>query len=288
MRQDFNGQTKVIVQGITGSAARIHTKAMLAYGTQIVAGVTPGKGGQTVLGVPVFDSVLEAVQATGATVSIVFVPAPYAADAIYEAVSADLEWVICITEHIPMHDMLKVNAFMKGRHTKLLGPNCPGLIVPDEMKLGIMPGDIHKLGDVGIVSRSGTLTYEAVATLSEAGIGQSVVVGIGGDPIKGTDYIEVLKQFEADSNTKTVLLIGEIGGESEEAAAKWIKAHMTKPVFGFISGKSAPVGKTMGHAGAIMSDEGGSAVAKEAAFRACGITVLERLSDMIMAMKALN
>lgn len=270
-----NKDTKVIVQGITGSAARFHTKEMLAYGTKIVGGVTPGRKGMEVEGVPVFDTVQEAVQNTGATVSVIYVPAPFAADAIMEAVDAELDLVVCITEHIPVLDMVKVKRYMEGKKTRLIGPNCPGLITPEECKIGIMPGYIHKKGHIGVVSRSGTLTYEAVHQLSQRGFGQSSAVGIGGDPVNGTNFIDVLKAFEEDPNTYAVIMIGEIGGTAEEEAARWVKENMTKPVVGFIGGVTAPPGKRMGHAGAIISGGQGTAQEKIRVMNECGIKVAE-------------
>src|SRR5690625_4267080 len=249
-----NKDTKVIVQGITGSAGMDRTKAMLEYGTKIVGGVTPGRGGTEVLGVPVFNTVEDAVKATGATVSIIYVPAPFAADAIMEATDAELDLTICTTEHIPIVDMIKVKNYMKGKNTRLIGPNCPGVITADECKIGIMPGYIHKKGHIGVVSRSGTLTYEAVHQLTQAGYGQTTAVGIGGDPVNGTSFIDVLKEFNEDPETYAVVMIGEIGGTAEEEAARWIKENMNKPVAGFIGGATAPPGKRMGHAGAIISD----------------------------------
>ncbi|AIY05870.1 MULTISPECIES: succinate--CoA ligase subunit alpha [Planococcus] len=271
----INKDTKVLVQGITGSTALFHTKQMLEYGTKIVAGVTPGKGGTEAEGVPVFNTVEEAVKATGANVSVIYVPAPFAADAILEAVEAELDMAICITEHIPVLDMVKVNRYMEGKKTRLVGPNCPGVITPDECKIGIMPGYIHKKGHVGVVSRSGTLTYEATHQLSEEGIGQSTAVGIGGDPVNGTNFIDVLKEFNEDEDTYAVVMIGEIGGTAEEEAAEWVKANMTKPVVGFIGGQTAPEGKRMGHAGAIISGGKGTAADKIKAMNEAGIEVAD-------------
>lgn len=275
-----NKDTKVVVQGITGSTAKFHTKQMIEYGTKIVAGVTPGKGGEHVEGVPVFNTLSEAVKATGATVSVIYVPASFAADAILEAVDAELELVICITEHIPVLDMVKVKRYMEGKKTRLIGPNCPGVTTAEECKIGLMPSYIHKKGHVGVVSRSGTLTYEAVHQLSQAGIGQTSAVGIGGDPIKGTDFIDVLKAFNEDEETYAVMMLGEIGGTAEEEAAEWIKEHMKKPVVGFIGGRMAPPGKRMGHAGAIISGGKGTADEKIRAMNACGIEVAETPATM--------
>ncbi|MGK4151152.1 succinate--CoA ligase subunit alpha [Kurthia gibsonii] len=265
--------TKVLVQGITGSTALFHTKQMLEYGTKIVAGVTPGKAGTVVEGVPVFNTVSDAVAETGANVSVIYVPAPFAADAILEAVDAELDMVICITEHIPVIDMVKVKRYMEGKKTRLIGPNCPGVITADECKIGIMPGYIHTKGHVGVVSRSGTLTYEAVHQLTEAGIGQTTAVGIGGDPVNGTNFVDVLKAFEEDPETYGVVMIGEIGGTAEEEAAEFVKNHMTKPVVGFIGGQTAPPGKRMGHAGAIISGGKGTAADKIKALNEAGIEV---------------
>ncbi|WP_260284239.1 succinate--CoA ligase subunit alpha [Peribacillus aracenensis] len=276
----INKDTKVIVQGITGATALFHTKQMLEYGTKIVGGVTPGKGGTEAEGVPVFNTVSEAVTETGANASVIYVPAPFAADAILEAVDADLDLVICITEHIPVLDMVKVKRYMEGKKTRLIGPNCPGVITPEECKIGIMPGYIHKKGHVGVVSRSGTLTYEAVHQLSQAGIGQSSAVGIGGDPVNGTDFIDVLKAFNEDPETHAVIMIGEIGGTAEEEAAIWVKENMTKPVVGFIGGRTAPAGKRMGHAGAIISGGKGTADEKIRVMNECGIKVAETPSVM--------
>ncbi|MEQ6375312.1 succinate--CoA ligase subunit alpha [Bacillaceae bacterium S4-13-56] len=276
----INKDTKVIVQGITGSTALFHTKQMLEYGTKIVGGTTPGKGGQEVEGVPVFNTVQEAVEKTGANASVIYVPAPFASDAILEAVDAELDLVICITEHIPVLDMVKVKRYMEGKKTRLVGPNCPGVITPEECKIGIMPGYIHKKGHIGVVSRSGTLTYEAVHQLSEAGYGQSTAVGIGGDPVNGTNFIDVLKAFNEDPETEAVIMIGEIGGTAEEEAAEWVKANMKKPVVGFIGGATAPPGKRMGHAGAIISGGKGTADEKIRVMNECGIKVAETPSVM--------
>ena len=270
-----NKDTKVIVQGITGGTAKFHTKQMLEYGTKIVGGVTPKKGGSEVEGVPVFNTVQEAVNTTGANASVIYVPAPFAADAIIEAVDAEIDLVICITEHIPVLDMVKVKRYMEGKKTRLVGPNCPGVITPEACKIGIMPGYIHKKGHIGVVSRSGTLTYEAVHQLSENGYGQSTAVGIGGDPVNGTNFIDTLQAFNEDADTEAVVMIGEIGGTAEEEAAEWIKANMTKPVVGFIGGATAPPGKRMGHAGAIISGGEGTADAKNKKMKECGIAVAE-------------
>lgn len=272
--------TKVIVQGITGSTAMFHTKQMLEYGTQIVAGVTPGKAGQEVEGVPVFNTVEEAKKETGATVSVVYVPAPFAADSIMEAADADLELVICITEHIPVLDMVKVVRYLEDKNTRLIGPNCPGVITADETKIGIMPGYIHKKGHVGVVSRSGTLTYEAVHQLTEEGVGQTTAVGIGGDPVNGTNFIDVLKAFNEDPDTYAVVMIGEIGGTAEEEAAEWVRDNMTKPVVGFIGGQTAPPGKRMGHAGAIISGGKGTADEKIRIMNECGIETADTPSEI--------
>ncbi|WP_010530646.1 succinate--CoA ligase subunit alpha [Lentibacillus jeotgali] len=275
-----NKDTKVIVQGITGGTAKFHTKQMLDYGTKIVGGVTPKKGGTEVEGVPVFNTVQDAVDETGANASVVYVPAPAAADAILEAVDAELDLVICITEHIPVMDMVKVKRAMEGKKTRLVGPNCPGVITADESKIGIMPGYIHKKGHIGVVSRSGTLTYEAVHQLSEAGYGQTTAVGIGGDPVNGTDFIDALTAFNEDPETEAVVMIGEIGGTAEEEAAEWIKANMSKPVVGFIGGATAPPGKRMGHAGAIISGGKGTAEEKIRIMNECGVQTADTPAEI--------
>ena len=265
--------TKVLVQGITGDAGAFHTKKMLEYGTNIVGGVTPGKGGETVEGVPVFDTVEGAVEETGADASVVYVPPAFAADAIMEAADAGVELVIGITEGIPVLDMIQVKQFLGRRDVKFVGPNCPGVITPGEIKIGIMPGNIHRPGSVGVISRSGTLTYEAVDQLTKLGIGQSTCIGIGGDPVNGLDYIECLELFQEDDETEGVVLIGEIGGTAEQNAAAWITENFSKPVAGFIAGRTAPPGKRMGHAGAIISGGSGTAEAKTEALEAAGVSV---------------
>ncbi len=267
--------TRLLVQGITGREGSFHTQQARAYGTQVVAGVTPGKGGTVHEGVPVFDTVVEAVRRTGANASVLFVPPPFAADAIMEAADAGLPLVVCITEGIPTFDLIRVLAFLKGRSTRLIGPNCPGVITPGQCKIGIMPGAIHRPGPVGVISRSGTLTYEAVAQLSARGLGQSTCIGIGGDPIVGTRFVEALALFQEDRETRGIVLIGEIGGTAEEEAARYIRDHIRVPVVAFIAGRSAPPGKRMGHAGAIISGGRGTAVEKVEALQAAGIRVVQ-------------
>jgi len=266
-----NKQTRVLTQGITGATGQFHTKACKEYGTQMVAGVTPGKGGTVFEGIPIFDSVERAVRETGADASVIYVPPPFAADAILEAADAGIPLIICITEGVPVRDMVKVKRYLEGRSSQLLGPNCPGTITPGECKIGIMPGHIHKAGTIGVVSRSGTLTYEAVDQLTRLGMGQSTCVGIGGDPVHGFEFIDVLKMFNQDSGTIAVVMIGEIGGSAEEEAAAWIKFNMKKPVAGFIAGQTAPPGKRMGHAGAIISGGKGTAKEKIEAMKSAGI-----------------
>ena len=273
-----DNDTRLLVQGITGKEGTFHALGCRDYGTQVVAGVTPGKGGESVEGIPVYDSVAEARKATGANASMIFVPPPFAADAIMEAAAAGIELVVCITEGIPVNDMLKVKTFLRDNPDKparLIGPNCPGIISPGMAKIGIMPGHIHKQGSIGVVSRSGTLTYEAVWQLSNVGLGQSTCVGIGGDPVNGTNFIDVLEQFNADPQTEGVIMIGEIGGNAEENAAEWIQANCKKPIVGFIAGRTAPPGRRMGHAGAIISGGKGTAEEKLAAMREAGIHVSE-------------
>jgi succinyl-CoA synthetase alpha subunit len=274
-------ESRLVVQGITGKEGKFHALGCRDYGTQVVAGVTPGKGGETVEGIPVFDSVEQARAATGANASMVFVPPPFAADAICEAAEAGIELVVAITEGIPVADMLRVKAFLRDfPKVRLIGPNCPGIITPGQAKIGIMPGHIHRPGRVGVVSRSGTLTYEAVWQLTGLGLGQSTCVGIGGDPVHGTSFLDVVRAFAADSDTDAVILIGEIGGDAEETAAAWIGEHCRKPVVGFIAGRTAPPGRRMGHAGAIVSGGRGTAAAKIEALRAAGIHVCDSPAEL--------
>ena len=265
--------TRVVVQGITGSEGSFHTRQMVAYGSKVVAGVTPGKGGQDVDGIPVFNRVEDAVTNEGANVSCIFVPAPFAADAIVEAADAGVDLVVCITEGIPVLEMVKVRSYLKGNETRLIGPNCPGLISPGKCKIGIMPGMIHKEGTVGLISRSGTLTYEVVWQLTQRGIGQSTCIGIGGDPLVGTSFVDLLGLFNDDPGTELIIVIGEIGGTAEEEAGEFVKAHVKKPVVGFIAGQTAPPGRRMGHAGAIISGGKGTAAEKMAAWERSGIKV---------------
>jgi succinyl-CoA synthetase alpha subunit len=276
--------TKVITQGITGATGLFHAMAAREYGTRMVGGVTPGKGGTTIEGFPVYDTVRDAVLKSGATASVIYVPPPFAADAIMEAVDAGLELICCITEGIPVLDMVKVRQYMQGKKTRLIGPNCPGIITPGACKIGIMPGYIHKPGRVGVVSRSGTLTYEAVWQLTCLGIGQSTCVGIGGDPVNGTSHIDTLRLFQEDPDTDAVIMIGEIGGSAEEEAARFVKDHMTKPVAAFIAGRTAPSGKRMGHAGAIISGGKGTAAEKVAVLEECGVSVADSPAEMAQAL----
>jgi succinyl-CoA synthetase alpha subunit len=266
-----NKNTRVLTQGITGATGQFHTKACKDYGTQMVAGVTPGKGGTAFEGIPIFDTVDRAVRETGANASVIYVPPAFAADAILESADAGIPLIICITEGVPVRDMIKVKRYLVGRSSQLLGPNCPGTITPGECKIGIMPGHIHRPGTIGVVSRSGTLTYEAVDQLTRLGMGQSTCAGIGGDPVHGFEFVDVLAMFSSDSGTEAVIMIGEIGGSAEEEAAAWIKANMKKPVVGFIAGQTAPTGKRMGHAGAIISGGKGTAKEKITAMTAAGI-----------------
>jgi len=275
-----NKDTRLVVQGITGREGMFHTEQMIAYGTNVVGGVTPGKGGQWSVGVPVFDTVREAVRATEANTSIIYVPARFAPDAILEAADAGIKLIVCITEGVPTLDMIQVRAYLDHSDARLIGPNCPGLITPGETKVGIMPGHIHISGGVGLVSRSGTLTYEVVAALTARGIGQSTAVGIGGDPIIGSTFVDILQLFEEDEATEQVVMIGEIGGTDEERAAEYIRDHMTKPVTGFIAGKTAPPGKRMGHAGAIISGGTGTAAEKMKALEAAGVQVASQPTEI--------
>ena len=282
-----NKNTKVICQGITGEQGTFHSRQMVQYGTKMVGGVTPGKGGNNVDGIPVFDTVDEARKKTNANASVIYVPAAFAADAIMEAVDAGIELVVCITEGIPVLDMVKVKRFMDGRKSRLIGPNCPGVITPDECKIGIMPGHIHKKGRIGVVSKSGTLTYEAVDQLTRLGSGQSTCVGIGGDPINGTNFIDVLEMFEKDKGTDAVIMIGEIGGTAEEEAAAFVRKNITKPVVGYIAGVTAPKGKRMGHAGAIISGGKGTAEEKFEAMEIAGIKITKDPAEIGITMMEL-
>jgi len=285
----INKDTKVITQGITGKTGQFHTRGSRDYANGkecFVGGVTPGKGGQDFEGIPIFNSVKEAKAETGATVSVIYVPPPYAAAAIDEAVDAGMDLVICITEGIPVRDMIRTRYKMQGKKTRLIGPNCPGLITPGELKIGIMPGHIHKKGRIGVVSRSGTLTYEAVGQLTALGLGQSSAVGIGGDPVNGMKHIDVMKMFNDDPETDAVIMIGEIGGSDEETAARWVKANMKKPVVGFIAGVTAPAGKRMGHAGAIISGGKGTAQEKLSVMEECGIKVTRNPAEMGKLLKS--
>ncbi len=271
----INENTKLLVQGITGRDGSFHAQKMLEYGTQVVAGVTPGKGGKDVFGIPVFNSVAEAKEKTGANVAVIYVPAKFAKDAMLEDIAAGIEFIICITEGVAVLDMVQVSSQLRGTKIRLIGPNCPGLISPGKSKVGIMPGHIHRSGPIGVVSRSGTLTYEVVDNLTRAGIGQSTCVGLGGDPIIGTRFIEILELFEKDPDTEGIVMVGEIGGQDEQLAAEYIKQHIKKPVVGFIAGKTAPEGKRMGHAGAIISGGDTTAKAKVAALQDAGVHMVD-------------
>jgi len=281
-----NKHTRVVTQGITGATGQLHTKACKEYGTQMVAGVTPGKGGGSFEGIPIFDTVAQAVQQTGANASVIYVPPPFAADAIMEAADAGVPLIVCITEGIPVLDMMRVKRVLEGGPVRLIGPNCPGIITPGECKIGIMPGYIHQPGRVGVVSRSGTLTYEAVFQLTQLGHGQSTCIGIGGDPINGTNFVDALRLFQDDPDTDAVIVIGEIGGGAEEQAAEFIRDHMNKPVVAFVAGQTAPKGRRMGHAGAIIAGGRGTAADKIAAFEAAGVCIARNPAEMGATMVA--
>ncbi|MBN2489243.1 MAG: succinate--CoA ligase subunit alpha [Planctomycetes bacterium] len=282
----IDADTRVLVQGITGGEGTFHTRQMVAYGTRVVAGVTPGKGGRTHEGIPVFDTVDQAVERTGASAAVLFVPPAFAADAILEAIDAGVALVVTITEGIPALDMVRVKAALAGSKTRMIGPNCPGVITPGQCKIGIMPGDIHRPGAIGVVSRSGTLTYEAVSQLTALGLGQSTCIGIGGDPIPGTSFVDLLELFEADAGTEAVVLIGEIGGTAEEEAADYIRGHMTKPAAAFVAGQTAPPGKRMGHAGAIIAGGKGTAAEKIQALEAAGVAVARSPAEIGTTLQA--